>query len=200
MKTLILGTRNRGKAREFQKLVEGLGFQIKDLNQFRDPPVIRETGSTFEENALLKARGIANWSGLPTLADDSGLEVDCLGGMPGVYSSRFAGERATDEDNNRKLLGLIMDIPREERTARFRCVLALATPDGQERVVEGSCEGLIIDEPRGDQGFGYDPIFYLPEYDATFAQLGPKIKNRISHRARAFQKMRSILRDYGLSS
>lgn len=195
MRTLIFATRNSGKTEELQKLVSDLNFSVKDLNSFREAPVVEETGTTFAENALLKARETVKWSGRTALADDSGLEVDILSGQPGIYSSRFAGEDASDEDNNRKLIKLVRDYPLEERTARFCCVLALVTPEGQEQIVEGSCEGLIVQEPKGEHGFGYDPIFYLPDYQATFAQLGEKIKNRISHRARAFLKMREIIRD-----
>lgn len=188
MEKLILATRNLHKVEELQELLGDEEIQILSLKDFSNLPEVVEDGQTFQENALKKARIIAKTTGLPALADDSGLEVDLLDGAPGVYSARFAGLGATDADNNQKLLQLLEGIPDlNSRTARFRSVIALVLPDGSEKVVEGKCEGLILTELRGHGGFGYDPLFYLPEYAQTFAELPMKVKNKISHRGRAFR-------------
>jgi XTP/dITP diphosphohydrolase len=157
-------------------------------------PEVEETGATFSENARLKAHSIARWSGEWVLADDSGLEVDALGGAPGVYSSRYAGPGAGDADRVAKLLEAMREIPPEQRTARFRCVAAIAAPDGRIWTADGTCEGVIATEPRGEHGFGYDPVFYLPPYQATMAELAPEVKNRISHRAHALAAALVVLR------
>jgi XTP/dITP diphosphohydrolase len=154
---------------------------------------VDESGGTFAENAILKARAYAQASGFLTLADDSGLEVDALDGAPGVRSARYAGADASDEDRYRLLLSHLADVPEEERTARFRCVVAVATPEGDVSTAEGHCEGLIGFEPRGRHGFGYDPVFYMPDRGATMAELPPEVKNRVSHRARATQAALPIL-------
>ena len=190
---ILLATRNGGKLQEVRDLLSDLPVEIVSLADFPDAPDVAEDGFTFRDNALQKARVFARWSGRMALADDSGLEVDGLGGRPGVWSARYAGEGANDDANNRKLLGELVGVPTERRTARFRCVLALVHPDGREWVVEGSCEGRIASEPRGKQGFGYDPLFLVTELDKTFAELGPQIKNRTSHRAKALQEMRAIM-------
>ena len=193
MRKLVLATRNRDKVREIKRALEDLDIEILSLLDFPEMPEIVEDGKTFEENALKKARAVAQFTGLPALADDSGLEVDYLGGAPGVFSSRFAGEKATYEDNNLKLLELLRGVPLEKRRARFRCVLALV--DGEStQVVEGRCEGFITEEPRGEGGFGYDPIFYSPELGKTFAEVGSDLKNKVSHRGRALRKMKEVLK------
>lgn len=190
---LVLATRNRGKVRELGELVSPFGYEVVSLDHYPGVPEIIEDGTTFKENAVKKATTVARLTGQLALADDSGLEVDYLGGAPGVYSARFAGEGHDDRANNEKLLRLLEGVPPEKRTARFRCVVAVATPQGQVFTAEGSCEGIIAGEPRGEGGFGYDPLFYLPGYGKTFAQLDPAEKNRISHRARALALAREIL-------
>lgn len=190
-----MATRNPGKLREISDYLKDLPLEIISLLDFRGIPDIAETGATFEENAVLKAQAIARYSGELTLADDSGLEVDYLEGAPGVHSARFAGEPVSDARNNQKLLELMKDAPPDRRTARFRCVMALAEPGGSCRLARGSCEGLIVTEPRGEKGFGYDPLFYLPDWGRTMAELDLEVKNRISHRARALAEVRRILED-----
>lgn len=188
---IVLATANKGKIREFSGLLEGVFGKIISLNDLETPPDVVEDGETFKENALKKARAIAAYSGLPALADDSGLVVDSLGGKPGIYSARYAGEGATDRDNIAKLLTELSGI--EDRNARFVCVLALVSPDGEEITAEGTCEGVILTEPRGEGGFGYDPVFYLPELGKTMAELPPEQKNRLSHRARAAEALIKLL-------
>lgn len=185
---LVLATRNAGKVRELQRLLQGTDVEVLSLAEFPGAPEVKETGRTFAENALLKARSAATYTGLVALADDSGLEVDALGGRPGVYSARFAGPLASDEDNNRKLLALMQGVEGAARTARFHSAVAIASPDGRDRVVEGSCEGVLLDAPRGRDGFGYDPLFLVPELGMTFAELPMEEKNRISHRGQALRK------------
>jgi len=187
---LILATRNKGKVREIKTILNVPALTYRSLNDFPDLPEVIEDGSSFLENARKKARTISKSLNLPVLADDSGLEVDILAGDPGIYSARLSGPEATDRKNNEKLLALLKGVPKEKRTARFVCVLVLFHPSGQWLHTEGSCEGHIAPAPRGDQGFGYDPIFYLPEFQKTMAELPLKTKNRISHRARALEKMR----------
>jgi XTP/dITP diphosphohydrolase len=157
------------------------------------PPMPPEGGESFQENASRKAEAVAQASGNLALADDSGLEVDALGGQPGVLSARFGGSQATDAERNARLLDLLREIPSDRRTARFRCVVAVADPGGALHVAEGVCEGRIALEPRGSRGFGYDPVFEIPSLGKTFAELDPEIKNRLSHRARAMAKARAIL-------
>jgi len=190
---LVLATRNEGKIRELAALLEPYGFEVLSLNSFPELGEIVEDGATFKENAIIKATAVAKHTGLLALADDSGLEVDALGGAPGVYSSRFAGEGKDDLANNRKLLELLAGVPAERRTARFQCVVALAWPDGSWRTSTGTCEGIITESPRGEGGFGYDPLFYVPEYGKTFAELDIAIKNKISHRAKALAGAVDIL-------
>jgi XTP/dITP diphosphohydrolase len=191
---LLLATHNQGKRREWRALLDGLDIELllpDDLGLTDD---IEETGDTYVENALLKARTLAAASGLPTLADDSGLEVDALDGAPGVRSARY--HLGADEVRYRALLKALEGVPLEQRGARFRCIAALVLPDdagAREFITEGVCEGVISFEPRGEAGFGYDPVFYLFEYSCTMAQLTEAEKNRISHRARAAQAMRPIL-------
>lgn len=187
IKEVVLATCNEGKVREFSGLLRGVFGRVISLRDLDNAPEVVEDGETFRDNALKKARDIAEYSGMPALADDSGLEVDALGGRPGVYSARYAGENATDTDNVIKLLAEMED--RENRKARFVCCLALVFPGGREIVVRGTCEGVISPEPRGEGGFGYDPVFYLPQFKETMAEIEPALKNTISHRARAAEKL-----------
>jgi XTP/dITP diphosphohydrolase len=190
VRRLVVATKNAGKVRELRALLGELPLELLAAEAM---PEVEETGVTFAENAVLKARAAAAWSGEWALADDSGLEVDALDGAPGVYSNRFAGEKTTEADRNRRLLELLREVPPERRTARYRAAVALAAPDGRLWVTEGACEGVIVDEARGEHGFGYDPHFYLPEHGRTMAELNPQVKNRISHRARALAAAREVL-------
>lgn len=183
---IVLATGNRGKLQEFSNLLSPLGVEIKSLADYPSVTPVSEDGETFRENAVKKAKIVAEATGEIALADDSGLEVDYLGGAPGVYSARFAGEGKDDRANNEKLLMLLEGEPPNKRGARFRCVVALSTPKGQIYTAEGVCEGVIAERPAGEGGFGYDPLFMLPEYGKTFAQLDMITKNKISHRGKAF--------------
>jgi XTP/dITP diphosphohydrolase len=194
IKEVVLATGNQGKAKEFSEMLKGVVDRIISLKELDNPPEVIEDGTTFRDNALKKAREIAKFSGQLTLADDSGLVVDSLGGEPGVYSARYSGENATDKSNIEKLLVELDDNP--NRNARFVCVLALVDPDGEEIVVEGFCEGEILCEPRGEGGFGYDPVFYLPDRGLTMAEVDPETKNRISHRANALLKLKSEIKKH----
>jgi XTP/dITP diphosphohydrolase len=194
MKELVLATRNRHKGEELSALLADLGIRIRTLEEFPDAPEVVEDGETCEANAIKKATAVARHTGLLAVADDTGLMVEALGGRPGVYAARYAGEQATYEDNWRKLLRELKDIPRERRRARFVTVAAIARPSGDVKAVEGVLEGLITDAPSGSEGFGYDPVFWVPELGRTLAQLTPEEKNRISHRARALAKVKEILR------
>jgi XTP/dITP diphosphohydrolase len=180
---IVLATRNQGKVTEFRKLVKGIDIDIKGLNDFGPIPDVVEDGKTFEDNAYKKAYFTAKVLGIPSLADDSGLVVEALDGEPGVYSARYAGENATDKDNNLKLLASMEGI--ENRKAAFKTVLAIALPSGPALIYEGMCEGEILKETRGEHGFGYDPVFYYPEFKKTFAQMSPEEKNSVSHRGKA---------------
>lgn len=191
---LVFATRNKGKLRELRQLLQLDHLEILALDDIPGTPEVEEDGDTFAENATKKAREIMEATGLPALADDSGLEVDALGGAPGVHSARYAGEDATDGDRINLLLSELQGVPHEQRTARFRCVVAIATPTRELYSAEGVCEGLIAFEPTGQGGFGYDPVFYLPEYGCTMAQLPQAEKNRISHRARAVEAALPTLR------
>ena len=196
---LVFATRNKGKLVELRALLPGL--DVRSLDELdRAVPEVVEDADTFAGNASKKAREVARATGCPALADDSGLEVDALGGAPGVWSARYAGEPANDAANNAKLLAALAGVPAERRTARFRAVLALADPAGPlgDRVItaEGACEGVILDAPRGTGGFGYDPLFYAPELGQTFAEAGVGPKSDLSHRARAMRAMRPQLLAY----
>jgi len=191
IKEVVLATGNKGKVKEFSNLLEGVFGEIISLSDLGSPPEVIEDGLTFRDNALKKAREIAQYSGKLTLADDSGLEVDALNGRPGIYSTRYSGEDATNKMNIVKLLAELGHNP--NRKARFVCVLALVDPNGEELVVEGFCEGVILDEPRGEGGFGYDPVFYLPDRRKTMAELEPELKNTISHRANALKRLKTEL-------
>jgi len=194
MRKLLIATNNSGKLQEYADLLNDLPVTLTTPAQEGLSLEVDETGETFAENAILKARAYAEASGLLTLADDSGLEVDALDGVPGIRSARYAGEGASDEDRYRLLLRNLAGVPEKERTARFRCVVAVATPEGDVHTADGRCEGLIGFEPRGTHGFGYDPVFYLPDRSQTMAELSAEVKNRISHRARALQAALPTLR------
>jgi XTP/dITP diphosphohydrolase len=188
IKEVVLATGNQGKVREFSKLLKGVFENVISLKQLDSPPEVIEDGITFRDNALKKAREIAEYSGKLSLADDSGLEVEALDGRPGVSSARYSGPGATDKTNIEKLLAELGD--NTHRKARFVCVLALVDPNGEEIVVEGFCEGEILTRPRGEGGFGYDPVFYLPEFKKTMAEIDPELKNDISHRSEALSKLK----------
>lgn len=190
---LVLATGNQGKVRELRTILGDLNIEVYSLKDFPEVGEIVEDGATFTENAIKKAKVVAQVTNLVALADDSGLEVDYLDGAPGIYSARFAGEGKSDADNNEKLLTLLREVPRDKRTARFRCVIAICTPSGQVYATDGACEGIIGFELKGDKGFGYDPLFYLPEYDQTFAELDSGLKNKISHRGQALAKAKNVL-------
>jgi len=192
---LVLATRNQGKVNEITALLNISNLEILNLNNFPNIPPIIENGVSFTENALIKANTVFTAIGLPVLADDSGLEVDYLNGAPGIYSSRFAGENASDEENNQKLLRLLKAVPDEQRGARFRCVMVLKTVE-QTQITEGVCEGIILKAPRGDQGFGYDPLFYVPGLKKSFAEIEVELKNKISHRGIAVSRVRELLQKW----
>ena len=189
---IVLATHNHDKEIELQHSLRGLGVEICSLSEYPDIGDIEETGTTLLENSLLKAHTVHDRTGLPAIADDTGLEVDALDGAPGVYSARFAGADATYEDNLNKLLFSMEEVSEERRSARFRTVISFV--DGnQELWTEGHIDGKIIDFPRGNSGFGYDPVFYIPQLEKTFAELSTADKNKISHRGLALQKLRKIL-------
>ena len=193
---IVLATRNPDKGRELGVLLGGIGIRIRTLADFPTAPEVEEDGTTCEANAIKKAREIARATGVPAIADDTGLEVDALDGRPGVYAARYAGEHATYEDNCRKLLIDLTGVPPVNRKARFLTVAAIAFPSGDVHVTQGSLEGLITEQPIGDRGFGYDPVFFVPEFNKTLAQLTIEEKNRMSHRAKAFAQMRDWLEQH----
>lgn len=195
-KTIVIATRNPGKAKEFAALFAKEGYQTKTLLDYPDLPDVEETGKTFEENARLKAETIAHILQQPVLADDSGLVVDALNGMPGIFSARFAGERKSDAANNAKLLHELTDIPDEKRNARFHCTLVFAAPRKESLVVEADWEGRIARIPQGDNGFGYDPLFIVPEYNKTSAELTAEEKNDISHRGMAVKELERTWKEW----
>jgi len=196
MRVLLLATTNRHKLEEYRAMFSDLPIKLLSLEDIQLDFDVEETGSSFAENAVLKARAYAQASGMLTLADDSGLEIDALDGAPGVLSARFAGKGTSYEERFRLILAQLKGIPAEQRTARFRCTIALAEPTGYTRVVEGTIEGMIADSPRGKHGFGYDPIFFVPELGKTMAELTSDQKNRISHRGRAAQAARILLENW----
>ena len=189
MRKIVIASRNRGKIAEYQELLQDLAVELLSLADFPHLSEIQETGMTFRENALIKARAAAA-VGQIALADDSGLEVDYLQGAPGVFSSRYAGPGKSDEANNKKLLKALDGVPSAKRGARFRCVIAVVTPQGREFLSEGICEGMITSSLRGTKGFGYDPLFLIPSLGKTFAELGSGVKNQLSHRAQAMRAAR----------
>jgi XTP/dITP diphosphohydrolase len=193
MPELLLASSNPGKIKEYRSLLDGVGYRITTLTEQGITEAVTESGDSYEQNARLKAVAYARLSQLTTLADDSGLEVDALNGEPGVRSARFAGEAATDAERVSLLLARLNGIPWERRTAHFKCVIAVAGPGGRPEICYGECHGMIAFEATGKNGFGYDPVFYLPELGRTMAELPPEMKNQISHRARASQKARQVL-------
>jgi XTP/dITP diphosphohydrolase len=196
MRRLLLATNNKGKLREYQYLLKGIPYEIVTPADCGITADVAEVGATFEENATLKATTMASISCLITLADDSGLEVEALGGEPGVRSSRFAGENATDADRIALLLARLKDVPDLHLLAQFRCVIAIAEPGGRVELCTGTCPGIIVSEPRGANGFGYDPVFLIPEMGKTMAELTLGEKNKISHRAQAAEKARALLMEW----
>ena len=192
---LLVATHNRGKLLEYATLLGDSDFELVSLADLVIDAVVEESGTSYAENALLKARAYAAATGMLTLADDSGLEVEALGGAPGVHTARYGGPSLSDGDRCRLLLQELVNAPDEHRAARFRCVIALVWPDGREGIVEGVCEGRIPHELRGTNGFGYDPLFLLPERGCTMAELPAEVKNRISHRARAAAAARRLLKE-----
>jgi len=194
MPELLLASANPGKIREYRSLLDGLGYQIVTLADQGAAGVVIESGDSYEQNASLKATAHAESAQLVTVADDSGLEVDAINGEPGIYSARFAGKDATDSDRIQSLLARLEGVPWEERTARFKCVIAVAIPGGELELCHGECQGIIALEPRGASGFGYDPVFYLPDLGKTMAELPLEVKNQLSHRARASVMARQVLK------
>jgi XTP/dITP diphosphohydrolase len=191
---LVLATRNQHKVAEISGMLKDLGIRVRSLAEFRDAPEVIEDGATYEENALKKARSAATFTGKPVLADDTGLEVDALEGRPGVHAARFAGEGCSYQDNINKLLTVLKGVPKDQRAARFVCVLALVMPDGREELVRGELEGWITEKPAGVGGFGYDPVFFSPQAEKTLAELSSDEKNRISHRWRAIERARELFK------
>ncbi len=192
---IVLASSNPGKLKEFQQMLGGMGVTMRPQSDF-NIEAVEETGLSFVENAILKARHASKQSGLPAIADDSGLEVDALGGRPGIYSARFAGSDATDGDNNHKLLSLLRDVPPEKRTARFQCVLVYMrhSEDPTPVVCQDSWEGEILNAPKGEKGFGYDPLFYVPSEGCACAELPVDVKNSLSHRSKAIAQLAERLR------
>ncbi len=196
MRELVIATRNKKKLKELKKYLKGLKVKLICLVDIENAPRIKEDGATFRDNAIKKALTISKFTGGPVLADDSGLVVDTLHGKPGVRSSRFAGENANDHDNNMKLLRCLEGIPFRKRRARFVCDVAIADSDKIVKTIEEDCSGIIGFDIRGRYGFGYDPLFVIPRYNKTFGQLGPKVKDRMSHRAKALRKAVEFLKRY----
>ena len=193
MSKLLLATNNQAKVREYRSLLQNIPFELVTLAEEGITATVSEVGESLEENARLKATVLATQSQLLTLADDSGLEVDALGGEPGRLSARYAGEGASDRDRVNYLLSRLKGVPWPKRSARFRCIIAIAAPGGKVEFCSGECRGFITFEPRGEQGFGYDPVFYLPELDKTMAELPLETKNQVSHRGQAARKVPQVL-------
>ncbi|MDN3449143.1 XTP/dITP diphosphatase [Planococcus sp. APC 3906] len=193
MKQVIIATQNLGKAKDFEALFRPFGYEVLTLRDIAEEIDVEETGSTFEENAILKAETVAKLLNTAVIADDSGLEIDALGGEPGVYSARYAGGEKSDSANIDKVLEKMKGIPEEKRHARFRCVLAIAVPGKETKVFSGACEGYIIEERIGENGFGYDPIFWVPSEGRTLAEMQPQEKAAISHRGNAMREMQQSL-------
>jgi XTP/dITP diphosphohydrolase len=195
MRRLVIGSRNKKKLEELQDLLGDLSVELVDLSAFPNVPDEEESGQTFEENVRLKATGYAKATGEWVLAEDSGLVVPALKGRPGIYSARYAGTHGDDAANNKKLLAELAPLPDDRRDAYYVCVAALASPDGEiKAVTDGRCHGIIVKEPRGTGGFGYDPLFEIPEYHRTFGELSLRVKQALSHRARAVVQLRSAIR------
>lgn len=200
MRELLVATKNKGKVREIADLLAPCGIKVISLLDVANMPEIIEDGLTFRANAAKKAVVIAKHTGGLVMGEDSGLEVDVLGGRPGVYSARYSGDDATDEKNNAKMLEELSDVPFEKRTARYRSAIALADKDMLVDVVEGSCEGIITTELKGTNGFGYDPLFYIPQHEKTFGELPLSVKQTMSHRANALRLFLKLLERYLASS
>lgn len=196
MKEVLIATNNKGKAKDFETLFKPLGVQVLTLNDIEGDIDVEETGDTFEANAILKAETVARLLGKIVIADDSGLEIDALGGAPGVYSARYAGTDKNDDANIDKVLQELKKAPEGDRDARFRCVLAVAGPGLKTETFSGSCEGLIHIERQGSNGFGYDPIFFVQHLNRTMAELSAEEKNEISHRGAALSQLKSKLPQY----
>ncbi len=194
MKTILIGTANLGKVTDFKPLFMNEGIAVKSLHDLEKVIDVEETGNTFEENAILKAEALSRYYGQVVIADDSGLAVEALGGKPGVYSARYAGIHKSDKDNIKKVLAEMEGIPYAQRKAAFVCVLALAAPEKETVIFKGTCNGYITEEPRGGNGFGYDPIFYVPEMDKTMAEMSTEEKNAISHRRKALDQLKQFWR------
>lgn len=193
MKKIIIATGNKGKAKEFETLFSPLGYEVLTLHDLEGATDVEETGTTFEENAILKAEALCKQFDTMVISDDSGLMIDALDGRPGVYSARYAGEQKNDNANIDKVLEELKDVPEEERTARFYCALAVAVPGEDTMTVSGTVEGRIANSRQGENGFGYDPIFYVPDLGKMMAELKPEEKNAISHRANALKKLKELL-------
>ncbi|MGB5473567.1 MAG: XTP/dITP diphosphatase [Gammaproteobacteria bacterium] len=197
MKDIVLASSNPGKVREINQLLTGLALHVRPQGEFGVADA-EETGLTFVENAILKARNAASHTGLPAIADDSGLEVDALNGAPGIYSARYAGSGAGDQANLEKLLEALQDVPEAQRTARFQCLLVYMRHAGDPTplICQGTWEGRILTGPRGEQGFGYDPVFHVPTHDCSSAELAPEVKNSLSHRGQALRKLVAALQQH----
>lgn len=193
MKRIIFATTNEGKMREIRMILTDIGYEVVSLKEAGLSPEMIENGTTFEENALIKARTVMNLTGEMAMADDSGLEVDYLDKAPGIYSARFLGEDTSYDIKNNYILEKLMGVKKEERTARFVCAIALVWPDGREVTKTATIEGIIGDKIAGENGFGYDPIFYVPEFQCTTAELTLEQKNQISHRAKALNEIKKVL-------
>ena len=196
MKQLVVATKNKKKLSEIKDILKCMDLKLLSLDTYKNVPRIIENGKTFQENAIKKAVKLASFTGQLCLGEDSGLCVNALGGAPGIYSARFSGRDKSDIKNNLKLLRLLKDMPASERKAYYVCAVALADKSGLIGAVEGRCSGLIAFEPKGSAGFGYDPLFYIPKYKKTFAQLGEKIKHKMSHRYYALKKAKRIIEKY----
>lgn len=195
IKEIVLATRNRYKDEEIKSILKDLDTKIMSMTSFPDYPATIEDGATLEENAAKKAREAAEFFKKWAIADDSGLEVDCLNGRPGIFSARYAGKNCSCDDNNKKLIAELKNVPEEKRSANFRTVIAVASPDGKLFLADGEIFGTIRERATGTSGFGYDPVFYVPEYGKTFAELSYEIKNSLSHRAKALQKVKKIIKN-----
>ena len=193
---IVVATKNQGKLREIRNLLEDLGFKVTSLADYPHAPEIIEDGKTFAQNAIKKAATIAFYTKKLVMGEDSGIEIKALHNRPGIYSARYSGENATDKKNNLKLLRELKNVPMKKRQARYRCFMALMDPKGFLKVVSGSCSGFIETRYRGKNGFGYDPLFFVPRYKKTFGELDPAIKAKISHRAKALEKVKKALQGY----
>ncbi|ANU25671.1 XTP/dITP diphosphatase [Planococcus versutus] len=193
MKKIVIATQNKGKAKDFEALLSPLGYEVLTLLDVAQDMDVEETGITFEENAILKAEAVSKALNIPVISDDSGLEIDALNGEPGVYSARYAGGAKSDDANIAKVLDKLAGVPENKRTARFRCVLAVANPGQPTETFSGSCEGMILEARKGEHGFGYDPIFFIPALNKAMAELVPSEKAAISHRGNALRELKQSM-------